>query len=196
MLNSYNAISIDAPITINGAGKLTLDYNTTSPTNLTFAQGAAVTYAVGSGSGIAGQALTINGQAYTLLYKLAESGSTGPDGGADDIAGIDASGDAGHYALATNLTGTATFSAPLASESMSSDFTGVFEGLGHTITNLTINDPTAWDDVGLFGRNSGVIRDIGLVGGTVSGGGAIATSARWSGSTTPARSSIPTPRAR
>ncbi|HEY1941165.1 MAG TPA: GLUG motif-containing protein [Roseiarcus sp.] len=198
-LDSYNAISIDAPITLAGGGlallaggalainapidvtgagsvNLSVAFDTTtvlgtSLLELSFGQGASLSY---TGTPNTGQALTINGQAYTLLYKLAD-GTTGvPDSGTDDIAGIDnntaAGSDAGHYALATNLVGTATFSAPLASESMSSDFTGVLEGLGHTISNLTINDPTYWDDVGLFGRNSGVIRDIGLVGGAVSGG--------------------------
>ncbi len=182
-LTAYGAIAVNAPIDILGGGQLILNTATTTIggatlAELSFGEGSSVTFAEtspGSGVGIAGQALTINGQAYTLLYKLAD-GTTGvPDSGTDDIAGIDnntaAGSDAGYYALATNLVGT-TFSAPLASEGMYNDFTGVFEGLGHTITNLTINDPTDWDDVGLFGRNSGVIRDIGLVGGAVTGGGA------------------------
>lgn len=50
-------------------------------------------------------------------------------------------------------------------------FTGRFDGLGHTLSNLTI-DRSNTDNVGLFGyigRDS-VIRDIDLVGGSVKGG--------------------------
>ncbi len=129
-----------------------------------------------------GGALTINRDAYFLLYNLALPGSTGPDTGLDDIAGIDANeiagGDAGDYALATNLTGTGSpagpqFLGPLAGQS-SGFFTGVIEGLGHTVTNLTINNPINGEDTGaegtgLFGFSSGVIRDIGVVGGSVVG---------------------------
>ena len=50
------------------------------------------------------------------------------------------------------------------------NFTGTLDGQGHTIGNLTINQPTV-NDMGLFGM-SGVmstIRNVGLVGGSVSG---------------------------
>jgi hypothetical protein len=50
-------------------------------------------------------------------------------------------------------------------------FTGHFDGLGHTVTGLFINRPSA-SFVGLFGSagNSSTIRNIGLLGGSVSGG--------------------------
>ena len=53
-----------------------------------------------------------------------------------------------------------------------STFTGTFDGLGHTISNLTINRPTI-DLVGLFGYTGtgSAIRNVGLVGGSVSGMG-------------------------
>ncbi len=50
----------------------------------------------------------------------------------------------------------------------SSQFTGTFDGGGHVINNLTINSTA--DNVGLFGYSGGTIRDIGLIGGSVSGG--------------------------
>ncbi len=46
-------------------------------------------------------------------------------------------------------------------------FTGTFDGLGHTITGLTINRPTNW--VGLFGYSVGTVRNVGLLGGSVTG---------------------------
>jgi len=46
-------------------------------------------------------------------------------------------------------------------------FEGIFDGLGHTVSNLTINAST--DNVGLFGVNNGTIRNVGIDSGTVSG---------------------------
>src|SRR5690606_23823399 len=44
------------------------------------------------------------------------------------------------------------------------------DGLGHTISNLTINRPTE-NYIGLFGsiQSGAVVRNLGLVGGTISG---------------------------
>ena len=48
-------------------------------------------------------------------------------------------------------------------------FTGSFDGLGHTITGLIINRSST-DNVGLFGYTSGaIIRNVGIVGGSVTG---------------------------
>jgi filamentous hemagglutinin family protein len=52
---------------------------------------------------------------------------------------------------------------------LSTGFTGVFDGLDHTIYNLTINRPGT-DYVGLFGRILGsTIRSVGLIGGSIAG---------------------------
>ena len=47
-------------------------------------------------------------------------------------------------------------------------FTGFFDGKGYTISNLTINLP-ATDDVGLFGRSTGIISDLGLINVDITG---------------------------
>ncbi len=48
-------------------------------------------------------------------------------------------------------------------------FSGIFDGLGHTISNLTINQP-AESNVGLFGNvSAATISNTGLLGGSVSG---------------------------
>jgi len=55
----------------------------------------------------------------------------------------------------------------------SSRFTGVFDGGGHTISNLFINNSTESASLGLFGFVSGssaVIRQVGLMGPSVTGG--------------------------
>ena len=150
------ALAINAPITVSGAGQVNLTYNANSPTNLSF--GLTSTGFTGSlsftGPEGGGQALYINGPtAYTLLYTLGE------------IASIDTTGDGGNYALASSLTGTGFTYANALVGANGNIFTGVFEGLGHTITGLTINASPQF--LGMFGESSGAIRDIGLVGGSV-----------------------------
>ncbi len=80
---------------------------------------------------------------------------------------------AGNYALGTNINASVTSGwndgagvMPVGTES--DPFTGNFNGLGHTISNLTINQPDG-NGVGLFGYNSGLITNIGLTGGSVTG---------------------------
>ena len=81
------------------------------------------------------------------------------------------------YTLASNIDATATGTAgsgmwattgfvPIGNSS--SYFSGTFDGLGHTITGLTINRSSI-DYVGLFGYTGGTIKNVGLVGGSVSG---------------------------
>ena len=53
-----------------------------------------------------------------------------------------------------------------------SQFAGTFDGQGHTISNLTIYDAVA-DNLGMFSLIglAGTVRNVGLVGGSVTGGG-------------------------
>ncbi|NVK35373.1 MAG: hypothetical protein HWE23_12880 [Rhodobacteraceae bacterium] len=53
-----------------------------------------------------------------------------------------------------------------------SRFTGTLDGQDHTISNLTINASGA-RYVGLIGYNSGTVRGLGIVGGSVSGKGSV-----------------------
>ena len=163
-LDAYHGISILAPITASGAGKVVLTTND-GGTGGDYDFGLTGSGFTGSlnftGTPNSGQALTINGQAYTLLYSMA------------DLQNINA-GLAGHYALATSLDATGiTNWTPLGTDGASGivnghGFTGGFTGLGHAVSNLNITLPnTAF--VGLFGYTSGsTLRDIG-VGGSVSG---------------------------
>jgi len=87
-----------------------------------------------------------------------------------------------HYTLAKNIDASATSGSnlsdmwstsgfdPLGNDS--NPFTGTFNGLSHTISDLTINR-SGTSYVGLFGYTSSAstISDIGLVGGSVSGRG-------------------------
>jgi len=122
-------------------------------------------------------ALVIGGVSYTVINSLGAAGSTT----GTDLQGIEAK-PAGHYALGSNIdaSATATWNSNGAATpvyagftpigSAAAPFTGTFEGLGHTISNLTIDRPTM-SDVGLIGESGkgAVIRDVGLIGGSVSG---------------------------
>jgi filamentous hemagglutinin family protein len=80
----------------------------------------------------------------------------------------------GTYALGKDIKIEATWNGgasfvPIDSRDIG--FYGVFDGLNHVITGLTINLPTAVSPVGLFGRvaSTGIVRNLGLEGVSVTG---------------------------
>ena len=169
-LSAYNAITVNAPITVMGAGGLVLDAasNPLAPAAplISFGNGASVQF---TGAPNGGQSLTINGQTYTLLYSMSQ------------LQAINATGASltGHYALATPLDASGVSSwIPIGTNgsggilNSGNGFNGVLQGLGNTISNLTINLPSS-NYVGLFGYvgSGGLVQNIGLSGGSVSGGG-------------------------
>ncbi|KPF54059.1 hypothetical protein D621_09625 [beta proteobacterium AAP51] len=96
-----------------------------------------------------------------------------------DLAGLQAmgSGLAGRYALMADIDASSTASngfVPIGNETATSvtttgAFTGVFDGMGHRITGLTINRPTS-NATGLFANlNAATVRNFELLGGTVTG---------------------------
>jgi hypothetical protein len=173
-LTAAGGIAINAPISITGAGGLTLSATAQSgvtTTGLVFGGGASVDY----GATDLGGSFRLNGVNYKLVYTTAQL---------DAIDGVNAvtgaglttygTGLAGNYALATDLiaTGTTYTRALIGTNSTNNSatrFFGHINGLGHTITGLTINAP-ATDYVGLIGyHQDGSISNIGLVGGSVIG---------------------------
>jgi len=81
---------------------------------------------------------------------------------------------AGNYALGTNInaTGTSAWNAGLGFTPIGTSatpFTGMFDGMGHTITGLFINRP-AVNEVGLFGfANFATITNVGLTNVSITG---------------------------
>jgi filamentous hemagglutinin family protein len=175
-LLSGGALAINALMTAEGAASVALAYDASSPANLSFAPGAGLTFLKADGSAATmsqGGSLTVNGQSFTLLYSMADL--DGIDAAAAIAGGTftdqtAAGGTSGRYALAGSLDASGTtYTDALVAGSFASAFTGTFEGLGHTITGLTVNK--SGDVAGLFGWVAGgTVRDIGLVGGAVSGG--------------------------
>jgi filamentous hemagglutinin family protein len=135
-----------------------------------------------SGSGFIGKvnlasgtSLTINGHAYTIINSLGAAGSTT----GTDLQGM--SGNlAGYYALGSDIDASATATwnwyeaggyyygfTPVGDST--TKFSGVFSGLGHTVSNLYIFRPPA-SFIGLFGYlNNANISNIGVINAQLTG---------------------------
>ncbi|NVJ64782.1 MAG: filamentous hemagglutinin N-terminal domain-containing protein, partial [Flavobacteriaceae bacterium] len=146
-LSAAHDIDIAANITATGANAgLALAYGN----DYSILSGKSVTL-----SG-ANATLSMNSNTYTLIHSLA------------DLQASNGSAAGTYFALAENLdlAGNTLTGAAAAT------FGGTLAGLGHTISNLTINAPSS-DNIGLIGTNTGTIRDLGLVGGSVTGKGQV-----------------------
>jgi hypothetical protein len=152
-LDSYHSINVNQPIAINGGGGLALIAND-GGTGGTFAfmPGANVAFLGLSGS------LMIDGSTYTLVDNIAMFAS--------DIA----ANPGGSYALAGNYDATPDGTYP--SSPITTEFAGNFQGLGNTISHLTVtNNTKGQQQIGLFSTtgSSGVISNINLQGANIGG---------------------------
>jgi filamentous hemagglutinin family protein len=154
-LDSYHSILIDAPISVTGKGKLTLLTNKGGTGGVLSFTDGDVTFAKLTSD------LMIDGARYTLVDSIAAL--------ATDIAD-DPSGD---FALAKNYNAKAT--GTYASSPIDTTFSGNFEGLGNTISNLSIDDTNVGDNVGLFADvndvadGTGNIDSLGMINVNVTG---------------------------
>ena len=179
-LNAYGNININKTITASGTtGALALyygqgavnasntaTYNVNAPVNLMAgsnfstklgSDGSVVNYTVITSLGVAADATTAPG---TMTLQGMNQGLTG------------------NYVLGANIDATATstwnanagFTPVGNTTSTLTQFRGKFDGLGHTISNLSINR-AGMNFVGLFGyaTSASVIQNVGMVGGSVSG---------------------------
>ncbi len=172
-LNASANININAALTGTGTASLALQYgqgavalSNTSNYNVS----AVVTLPAGQNfsTQLGSNGTTKN---YTVITSLGLAGSTT----GTDLQGM-AGSLAGNYALGADIdaSGTASWNsnagfAPVGSSS--TPFTGVFSGLGHTLSGLRIAR-AATDYVGLFGLVSGTssqLRDLNLSGGSITG---------------------------
>ncbi len=174
-LTAANNININAVMTASGTASLAMNPATANGGDSAVASGTVL---VGlNGSGFTGRvdfsgagSLSIGGNTYTVINSLGAAGSiTGTD-----LQGINGNL-SGYYALGSNIDATTTSSlnsgagfVPLGNTTTS--FTGQFDGLGHTISNLTINTPST-NYIGLFGYadTGSVIRNVGLPNVSVMG---------------------------
>jgi fibronectin-binding autotransporter adhesin len=168
-LFATGALYIDAPITVSNTGGVVLQagYDTTTVSGkslleLYFGSLGNISF----GSLDEGGSLEINGTIYTLIYNAAEVqqdlGSTGVLSGDYALAtSVDASSTTGWVPVGTNGSGGILNSG--------AGFSGIFEGLGNAVLNLTVNIGSS-NYAGLFGYSTGTIRDITVLGGSVTGG--------------------------
>ena len=175
-LTATNHVNVNAAISATGAGA-GLAINPNSANGGEAASGTG-SFNLGAGAAInlpnvapaSSTALVIAGTPYTVINSLGQAG----DSGAASLQGIGGNL-SGHYALGSDIDASKTANwnghagfAPLGNSS--STFSGVMDGLGHTVSGLTINRP-ATDNVGLFGQvgSTGSVRNLGLSGGSISG---------------------------
>ncbi|MGD0866692.1 MAG: filamentous hemagglutinin N-terminal domain-containing protein, partial [Rhizomicrobium sp.] len=131
-LDAYHSIAVDAAVTVKGAGGLDLITND-GGTGGTFSFGGANDHVVFDNLS---SALAINGNVYTLVGNIATLAS--------DIK----SSPSGYYALANDYNASAD--GTYATSPISVTFTGMFEGLGNTISELTIDNTSGSARLGLF----------------------------------------------
>ena len=172
-LNAQNNININANLNGSGTASLALEYGqqAVAAGNLSaYNVKAAVNLPAGPNfsAKLGSDGVVKN---FTVITGLGAAGSVTMT----DLQGING-GLAGNYALGSNIDATATSAwnvgtgfAPVGDAT--TQFTGTFDGLGHTITNLFINRSVA-TSIGLFGYagTASVIRNLGLFGGSVTGG--------------------------
>ncbi|MDZ4263455.1 MAG: GLUG motif-containing protein, partial [Pseudomonadota bacterium] len=172
-LTATNDVNINAVMTANNtasldlepaSGKVNVGLNGNFKGRVDFFQADGTTARSGTGF------LTIGGVGYTVITDLGAEGSiTGTD-----LQGMNGN-KAGKYALGSNIDAAATSGWNAGTGFLSvgdggSRYTGTFDGLGHTISNLTINRPTT-DFVGLFGysNSTATARNVGLIDASVTG---------------------------
>ena len=181
-LNAANSIKVNAVLTASGSAGLALNYGDTKGSiAATPLAGAGLDFGLSS-SGFGGRidftggsnSFAVNGQAYTIITALGAAGSTT----GTDLQGINGAL-GGYYALGANIDASATSGwdnglgfDPLGAtnaEGGGNGFTGSFLGLGHTVSNLTVNR-TSSAYGGLFGRTAAgaSIGNVGLVNANIS----------------------------
>ena len=164
-LSAYNSINVNSTITVSGGGSLALDYNTAGATSDYSTDTGVLNFPWAAGGGFAGSIQftgmssgnptgSLSTQDYTsaaITYTLVNGNNLWTSVGSS-----------GNYALATSII--APSSIPPIDET---GFTGIFNGLGNTITGLTIGSssaPTNLQYAGLFGQvgSGGSIENIGI----------------------------------
>ncbi|PTQ88853.1 YDG domain-containing protein, partial [Agitococcus lubricus] len=145
-------ININANITATGTSA-GLILTTGTDGNYTLKSGTAISLTGTSAL------LKINGNLYTLIYN------------ADDLQNI-AKNLTGFYALAQSIdaSSTSTWNRGLGFNPIGSDvaFTGILDGLGHTVSGLTIDRPSN-NQIGLFAQSAGSIQHLTLTKANITG---------------------------
>ncbi|OEC32557.1 hypothetical protein A7D25_23510, partial [Pseudomonas sp. 21C1] len=158
-LSAHNDININAAITAQNAnGKVALQYGQASTDGGTADYHIKAPINLQSGNNFS----TRKGSTGSLISYTVVNDANALQAMSSTLGG--------NYALGSDIDLSSITNWTPVGSSDSSQFTGELAGLGHTLSNLTI-DRSSTDYVGLFGYTSyiSVIRDIGLVDGSVTG---------------------------
>jgi len=157
--DAYQSVTVDKPVSVSGSGGLTI---------LTDDGGTGGSLSFGGTGHVSflnlTSPLTINGNTYTLVDDIATLAS--------DIA----ANASGHYALAGSYN--ATPDGAYSQSAIPTTFFGNLEGLGNTISHLSIDDGTASpmqqspQSIGMFSLlgEGGIIANLHLTGVSILGG--------------------------
>eukprot|EP01133_Synstelium_polycarpum_P019994 gene19994-23960_t len=169
-LTAQNNININQVMRGSGTASLALEYgqaNVTSGNTSKYNVKAAVDLPSGQNfsTKLGSDGALIS---YTVINSLGAAGSIS----GSDLQGIGGAV-SGNYVLGANIdaTSTAAWNAGLGFTPIGTagvPFSGQFDGLGHVITGLTSSTTASAGLAGLFGSNSGSLRNIGLVAPVIS----------------------------
>jgi filamentous hemagglutinin family protein len=160
-LTAGNNINVNKAISLTGASaSLAMDYGDSGAYSL--ADGVAITLS-GASAG-----LTIEGNTYTVINKQTAAAiftnfATSTD--ATLLTKCYAFGENFDVANIASWVPGITSWTPIGTSS--SPFSGVCDGLGHTVSNFSLSSTS--NNIGLFGYSSGTIRNLGLIDPTVIG---------------------------
>lgn len=169
-LTAARNVEINAVMTATGTAHLTMNTGGSGAVKVGFNLDGTfkgrVDFPGRSGTGF----LTINGNDYTIIQTIGAEGSVSQE----DLQGMNGRLD-WNYALGGNIDASVTsgWNAGAGFEPVGNNatpFTGRFNGLGHTISNLTINR-AGTSYVGLFGTLYGDVRNVGITGSINGNGG-------------------------
>ena len=174
-LSAQNNININANMTATSTASLDLNYGlkdsvSSNTSQIITAAGKSVSLPAGTTNFTTTQGSDGVPKNYTVITTLGSQGSNTHT----DLQGMN--GDLTlNYALGKDIDALETSSwntiagfTPIGNNT--NNYTGTFNGLGHTISNLSINR-TSTDYIGLFGEisSSAAISNVGLVGGSLQG---------------------------
>ena len=193
-LEAHGDVNVNAVMTASGTSTLDIktgyNFNSGAPTfnaanSLLMGMNSAgafigridfVTTAGGTTGRVGSGILTINNQSHTLLNSIGVAGAQTSSGNFNLQGLAHNSNLAGRFVLAYDIDASASSQwngaqgfVPIGSSA--TPFTGTFDGLGHTITGLTVARPST-TQVGLFGRASNAaLRNIGMQSVAMTGSG-------------------------
>jgi len=167
-LTAENSVNINANITATSGSSLAGLHVNFGTGGFNLAEGVSVN--LPNVPVTSQNALVINGTPYTVINRLGAS----TDAARQSLQGLKNDVDGLAYALGRDIDASATANwsggagfLPIGTADV--PFAGTFNGLGHRITNLTINRANT-DNVGLFGYASGAtLSDVHLVNASVRG---------------------------